>query len=115
MVCKALRIHLQRHTKCFRYIKVYGEKFLKRFQHITLSVMKLTCHLDIQKNFPFEKLLKYDIFFVCRFIQKFSNALRSMGGGIFNRILTNVNCTKCNKASIFFKMYNCMFHIQDHA
>ena len=81
ILCMELRVRLQRHTKIFRYIKAYGEKTFKAyFNIIAQSVMKLTCHLDIQKHVSYEKLFKYYIFLVYRFIQKFSNALRPIGG-----------------------------------
>ena len=77
--------------------------------------MKLTCPLDAQKHVSYEKLFKYFIFFIYRFTQKLSNALRLMGGGILKLILANLYCTKCNEITIFFEMYNSMFHTQDHA
>ena len=57
--------------------------------------------LDVQKHLSYEKWFKYDRYFVYRFIQKFSNILRPMGGGFLKRILANLYCTKCTKLILF--------------
>ena len=95
--------------------RLMGRKVLKRISIYCTKCYEInTCHLGIQKHYSYEKSFKYYIFFVYRFTQKFSSALRPMGGNFLMRILASLYCTKCNECNIFFEMWSGMFYVQDH-
>ena len=81
MICMGLRVRVQRHAKVFDTLRRMERKFLKRISTYCTNCNEINvCHLDILKHVSYEKLFKYYIFFVYKFPQKFSNALRPMGG-----------------------------------
>ena len=81
MVCMGFTVRLQRHTKVFWYVTVYGGKMLHILEYLySTKYNKINIyHSDIPKHVSYNKCYKKSKYFIYRLTQKFSYILCPSG------------------------------------